>query len=144
MAPWKRRLRKRELTVAKRAKAVDRVQNGESYRSVAQSLGVGKHFVEDAVRRYRDHHRYSDLPRSGRPTVVTPTNARRITKFARNTRFGTVRKVQEKLRVSGVRLSVGTVHKVIRKAGLVSYKPMKRPLLTTAHKVARLAWAKAQ
>lgn len=81
--------------------------------------------------------------RSGRPRVTTARQDHFITLSALRMRSATANTIRRQLHAaSNVNVSDQTIRNRLHEANLRSRRPAVRPLLTPAHRAARLAWAR--
>lgn len=133
-------LRRKEEAILSRARAVELYHKKGSLRAVAEDMECSPGFVRDAINRKNSTGLHSDRPRSGRPRVTTRSTRKRIRREARETKYGSVRKVQAQEARRSNRISISTVWRSIRAGGLRSYRPTKRTKLSIEHKQKRLEW----
>ena len=85
---------------------------------------------------YDQHGSVEDLPRSGRPSVTTEREKRRIVRKHKRNRFLTAAETSH-----GERNSERTVRRLLRSSGIHCRRPLRRPILTSRRRQARLRWA---
>jgi len=117
---------------------------GMSHNNIANTLGCHRTTVGRIAKKMKENGTTENAPRTGRPRVTTPTADRALKiKSVRNRKQTAVSLADEMKEMDGKRsLSVRTVRRRLSDAGLPARKARKKPLLTKAHKKARLAWAK--
>ena len=128
-----------------RARAIGRIEAGESCRAVARAMGVNHKSINELLRKYRNTNDVADLPRPGRPKLTTRQQDRFIVNAALRSRSRTGPDIQSQLERANPhqrRMSTQTVRNRLHAAGLRSRSMVKKPLLTPRHKVARLQWTR--
>uniref|UniRef100_A0A170UM01 Transposable element tcb2 transposase n=1 Tax=Triatoma infestans TaxID=30076 RepID=A0A170UM01_TRIIF len=105
----------------------------------AQRRGMNQSTVSRILMRYRETGRYSRRPAKGRPRSTTRTDERFIHLNLLRNRFVNSNQIRHLIAdVRNVHISSRTVRRRLNKANLVSRIPATGPLLTRAHRVARL------
>lgn len=109
---------------------------GSSTDEIAQELGRSASGVYKVLSRGDNFHAAA---RPGRPRGTSTRNDRQIIRLAATQ----TRSLRQIVRDSGLPISKDTVHRRLRSnSNIVLAKMRKLPLLTKAHKQARLDWAK--
>jgi len=115
------------------------LQDGQSSRQVAASLGVGKSTVNDIRKRLSTitpklkpgpKPKMSERDKRATVSIILKGTARSAVDAA---------KIMEQER--GVKVSPETIRRALRGAKLVAAKRKKKPFLSTAHRRSRLRWA---
>lgn len=117
----------------------NRLNGGESSRSIAQALNVSK----SSVNNFRNISQ-NPTPKSkgGAPSKLTPREKREIVKLVIIGEAKTAvdaTKIVNKSRDKPI--SAHTIRRVLKEANLKATKKVKKPKLTANHKKARLNWA---
>ncbi len=55
-----------------RNKIVDMYQSGKGYKAIPKALGLQRTMVKAIIHKWRKRETVVNLPRSGRPTKITP------------------------------------------------------------------------
>ncbi|KAI1002070.1 hypothetical protein K3495_g6132 [Podosphaera aphanis] len=115
------------------------LNDGKSTREVAQIIGCCKTTVEN----YRkDMVTELPFPKSGQPRKLTSRDKRAI---ARSMVNGSVKTAVEMTRLINnereYKVSPETIRRALTQEGLKAFKKKKKPLLSKAHRRARLKWA---
>lgn len=132
-----------DLPATSVARAVTMIEEGHTYRSVGRALGVSTSVVHRVVRRYRTTGSYVRRRGQGRNRSTSDVDDRFIVlQTLRNRRQTAVQSRNRLQEVRNVNVSERTVRRRLTAAGLKSYVPAKAPKLETAHRVARLAFAR--
>src|SRR5439155_15368430 len=79
---------------------------------------------------------------NGRPRKITPSATRAIGQYIRNDSSISTRAIATKLENKDVEVSYRTVARHLSSAGYAYSLPRKTPMLTDAHKQARIEWAR--
>lgn len=106
-----------------------RLQNALSYSGVARIL------------RRHNLGRLALPVHTGRPRKSTPRANRLLVRLAHRHHLASARHL---LNYWAERVSVFTVYRRLREAGLRRYRMLKRPMLTAANKIQRLQWAQTR
>ena len=80
--------------------------------------------------------------RSGRPTRISATTARKIVRDAKKNPQITSSEIQDSLKTSSVAVSRCTIRRHLKKNGPYGRVARRKPLLRKCHKVSRLQYAK--
>ena len=111
---------------------------------MAYKLNVIQSCVSKVWRKYRDTRNVNDKPRSGRPRMATPMQARYLQLSARRHPTWTTRHVGYYFtRATGMRISDQTVHRRFHHGGLHSRRPMISFALNQRNRGNRRNWALA-
>lgn len=119
------------------------IQQGLSQREVARRLNLSQSAVSRVYRRFQDTNSYSRRPDNSRRRRTSERDDRFIVSTSLRNRHLTGVAVQQRLReVRGVAVSQWTVRRRLNEANLTPKRPARGPKLTTAHRQARLAFAR--
>ena len=134
---------RRYLSEPEVARLVQMLADGRTMRQVAQRLGVSPSVVCRASIRYHDTGQYTRRPGQGRGRVTTPRQDRYMCTMARRNRQNTARILENHFHdATGVHVSTQTVRNRLHDDGLRARRPLVCPVLTRAHCVARLEFAR--
>lgn len=125
------------------ARATAMIENGRTYREVAQMFGKSKSTIHRSVTRWRQTGLYVRRRGQGRKRSTTAIDDRFIAlQTLRNRRQTAIqtRNVLEEVR--GTIISERSVRRRLKEVGLKSYVPIKAPKLQRRHRVARLDFAR--
>lgn len=78
---------------------------------------------------------------NGRPRKITQSASRAIGQYIRHDPFISTRTITMKLEKKGIKVSHVTVFNHLASSGYLNSLPYQTPMLTTAHKEARVQWA---
>ncbi|XP_029370196.1 zinc finger MYM-type protein 4-like [Echeneis naucrates] len=70
--------RSKEIQEQIRRKVIDMSQSGKGYKAISESLGLHRTTVRAIIHKWRKHGTVVNLPRSGRPTKITPRAQQRL------------------------------------------------------------------
>lgn len=124
-----------------REKVVQLHKSGSGYKKIAKQLIMPVSTVQTIIKKWKARGTTDIKPRSGRPSKIFPTTARKIVRDVKKTPQLTSREIQQSLKESHVDVSSCTVRRHIRKNGLHGRVARKKPLLRKCHKEARLKYA---
>ena len=126
------------------ARAVQLLEDGSTQRMVAQRFGVSPSVINRLWRRYQNDDIYTRRPGQGRPRLTTPRQDQYLRVLARRNRQSTARLLRRDFHVAtGVRLSDQTVRNRLHEADMRARRPATGPILTIAHRRARLEFGKS-
>lgn len=133
---------RRRKSEGERWRIIGAHENGQSMASIAQHYGITKGEVSRLVNKHNQTGSVKDRARSGRPRKTDAREDRRIIQHSRRNRFMPTRQIRDELQHDIGRLSRQTVNSRLIQAGYRSCRARKRPVLTPAHRRARLAYAR--
>ncbi|KAK3508507.1 hypothetical protein QTP70_031365 [Hemibagrus guttatus] len=70
--------RSKEIQKQMREKVIEIYQSGEGYKAISKALGLPRTTVRAIIYKWRKHGTVENLPRSGRPTKITPRAQRQL------------------------------------------------------------------
>ncbi|KAK3508611.1 hypothetical protein QTP70_035201, partial [Hemibagrus guttatus] len=70
--------RSKELQKQMRKKVIEIYQSGKGYKAISKALGLPRTTVRAIIYKWRKHGTVENLPRSGRPTKITPRVQRQL------------------------------------------------------------------
>ncbi|CAH0561705.1 unnamed protein product, partial [Brassicogethes aeneus] len=121
----------RNLTRDECAQVVVLVQEGWSYRRIAERFGVSHTSISRMFQRYMETGGHTRRPGQGRNRATTPAQDRFLRLLTLRQRFVTTRMLQSQLEnVEGVQISIETIRQRLRKDNLQPRIPARGPLLT--------------
>ena len=71
-------LRSKNIQEQMRNKVIEIYQSGKGYKAISKALGLQQITVRAIIHKWRKHGTVVNLPRSGRPTKMTPRAQRRL------------------------------------------------------------------
>ena len=114
-----------------------------SYSDIQKKYGYTRRFIARWWKRYQETGGVADAPRSGRPNTLTLTQKREVARSLKRKPTSSLRKVTKRMKTEHhVSVSKDTVRRIAKEQGLVYRRRKKKPLLTAAHKVGRLRFAR--
>jgi transposase len=137
-------LRKLELTKEeKRIQVWTLKQAGFSNKIITERTGFPRRSIQKICKTVRETNSFKDRPRKGRPPKMTEREKRKAVLLLKQKKATTATAIQKELAANyDVSVCSKTVSRVLKEFGFVARIKKKKPKLTTAHKKARLAWAK--
>lgn len=134
--------RKRQLTIEERQTIITLKNVGLSYREIAKKVKVSVSTVFFTVKRHSETGGNSDRKRSGRPKATTESEDKFLRVNSLRDRRLTGQQLQAQLNSGhSTQVSVSTVKRRLRAAGLTGRVAARKPLLRRQNKTKRLAWA---
>lgn len=132
----------KQLSKDLREKVVQLHKSGSGYKKIAKQLIMPVSTVQTIIKKWKTRGTTDIKPRSGRPSKISPTTARKIVRDVKKTPRLTSQEIQQSLKESHVEVSSSTVRRHMGKYGLHGRVARKKPLLRKCHKDARLKYAK--
>ena len=135
------------LSLESRRKCLVLYTNGFSIRDIharleEEGIFVSKKTLYRLLKKYREHHTYTDLRRADRKTVLTVEQVRFIDREMELNDEYSARKLHERLleRWPDLNVSITTIKRMKRKLGWVATRPKYCQVIRDANKQKRLAW----
>ncbi len=128
--------RSKEMQEQMRNKIVD------MYQSISKALGLQWTTVRSIIHKWRKLGTVVNLPRSGRPTKITPKAQRWLIQEVIKEPRTTSKELQASLASIKVSVHDSTIRKRLGKNGIHGRVPRQKPLLTKKNTKARLTFAK--
>ncbi|KAK3519567.1 hypothetical protein QTP86_010505 [Hemibagrus guttatus] len=125
-----------------RKKVIEIYQSGKGYRAISKALGLLKTTVRAVIYKWRKHGAVENLPRSGRPTKITPRAHRQLIQEVTKDPTTTSKELQASLASVKVSVHDSTIRKRLGKNGLHGRVPRRKPLLSKKNIKARLSFAR--
>lgn len=134
---------RRRMSEVDRGRAIAWLQDGIAVREVARRLEVSHSVIVRLQERFRTTGSVRERRRSGRPRATTERQDHFITLSALRERTATANTIRRQLHASSnTNVSDQTIRNRLHEANLRSRRAAVRPILTPAHRAARLAWAR--
>ena len=134
--------RKRQLTKEDRQTIITLKSVGLSFREIAKKAKVSVSTVSYTIKRHLETGGNSDRKRSGRPKATTESEDKFLRVNSLRDRRLTGQQLQAQLNTGrSKQVSVSTVKRRLRAAGLTGRVAVRKPLLRWQNKKKRLAWA---
>ncbi len=134
--------RSKEIEEQMRNKIVGMYQSGKGYKAISKALGLQWTTVRAIIHKWRKLGTAVNLPRSGRPTKITPRAQRRLIQEVIKEPRTTSKELQASLASITVSVHDSTIRKRLGKNGIHGKVPRQKPLLTKKNTKARLTFAK--
>jgi transposase len=126
-----------------RWRVVHCMNDGMSPTEIWRKYGYSRPYISRWWARYQETGDVLDAPRSGRPKRLTPVQRKEVRRNLKRSAKSSLRGVAKKIRTEhGVSITKSTIRRIAHDEGLVYRRRKKKPLLTEAHKVARLRFAR--
>lgn len=135
--------KRREHSIETRGKIQILSEEGYTHREIAKRLKIPRTSVTSILRRYREVGTNETKKRSGRPRCTSTSEDKHIIVMSKRNRRLPATAIKEDLnKTRKCPLSVDTVKRRLRDAGLYGRVACRKPLLRNVNKVKRLQWAK--
>uniref|UniRef100_A0A803JRB0 N-acetylgalactosaminidase, alpha- n=1 Tax=Xenopus tropicalis TaxID=8364 RepID=A0A803JRB0_XENTR len=134
--------RSKEIQEQMRSKVIEIYQSGKVYKAISKALGLQQTTVRAIIHKWQNHGTVVNLPRSGRPTKITPRAQRQLIREATKDPRTTSKELQASLASIKVSVHDSTIRKRLGKNGLHGRFPRHKPLLSKQNIMARLNFAK--
>lgn len=132
-----------DTTPAEAAQVIALLEAGHNQSDVARRLNLSRYSVRRVYQRFQETGGYIRRPGSGRQRRTSERDDRfLVSRSLRNRQLNAVQLGQELQEVRNVSISRWTVRRRLGEAGLTSHRPANGPKLTTAHRQARLQFAR--
>ena len=132
-----------DTTAEEAAQVVALLEAGYNQRQVARELNMSQSAVSRVYRRYQETGAFTRRQQTNRRRCTSERDDRFIVSTSLRNRHLTGVDVQQELRrVREVTVSQWTVRRRLKKANLTPKRPTRGPKLTTAHRQARLQFAR--
>ncbi len=125
-----------------RKKVIEIYQSGKGYKAISKALGLQRTTVRAIIHKWRKHGTVVNLPRSGRPTKITPRAQRRLIQEVTKDPTTTSKELQASLASVKVSVHDSTIRKRLGKNGLHGRVPRLKPLLSKKNIKASLSFAR--
>uniref|UniRef100_A0A803KF20 Transposase Tc1-like domain-containing protein n=1 Tax=Xenopus tropicalis TaxID=8364 RepID=A0A803KF20_XENTR len=134
--------RSKEIEEQMRTKVIEIYQSGKGYKAISKALGLQRTTVRAIIHKWQKHGTVVNVPRSGRPTKITPRAQRQLIREATKDPRTTSKELQASLASIKVSVHDSTIRKRLGKNGLHGRFPRRKPLLSKKNIKARLNFAK--
>ena len=134
---------RKQLTKEERHSIVALADFDINAKEIAKYYNVDRSTVQRLLKRHKSTGSVEALPRSGRPTKLTPRLKRRLERMIRNGRAATIQELTVDLNEEAEEsYSERTVRRWVHILGYKNCWSVLKPLLEKRHKAERLAWCK--
>lgn len=130
---------KPELTPTTRGRIYQCIQSNIPYRQIARQFNIAPSTVTSIKKRYNERHTLRTKHRSGHPRSVSCQTEQHMASLIRR---GKARNAVDLQRSFHKGLSVWTIRRALKRAGLHPYSRRKVPCLTPFQRKVRRIWAK--
>ncbi|KAK3538689.1 hypothetical protein QTP86_012999 [Hemibagrus guttatus] len=134
--------RSEEIQKQMRKKVIDIHQSGKGYKAISKALGLPRTTVRAIIYKWPKHGTVENLPRSGRPTKITPRARRQLIQEVTKDPTTTSKELQASLASVKVSVHDSTIRKRLGKNGLHGRVPRRKPLLSKKNIKPRLSFAR--
>ena len=123
-------------------KVVELYKTGKGYKKIPKELRMSINSVQTLIKKWKMRGSVETKPRSGRPTKISATTARKIVRDAKKTPQTTSGEIHNSLKTCGVVVSRCTIRRHLKKDGFHGRLAKRKTLLRKCHKVSCLQYAK--
>lgn len=114
-----------------------------SYTMIQSKYGYTRRYIARWWKRYQETGGVDDAPRVGRPKTLTTDQRKEVVRSLKRRASSSLREVAKKMRTEhDVTVSPATIRRIAMEEGLVYRRRRRKPLLTDAHRQARLRFAR--
>ncbi len=135
-------LRSKEIQEQMRNKIVDMYQSGKGYKAISKALGLQRTTVRSIIHKWRKLGTVVNLPRSERPTKITPRAQWWLIQEVIQEPRATSKELQASLASVKVSVHDSTIRKRLGKNGIHEKVPRQKPLLTKQNTKSSLTFAR--
>ncbi len=135
-------LRSKEIQEQMRNKIVDMYQSGNGYKAISKALGLQQTMVRAIIHKWRKLGTVVNLPRSERPTKITPRAQWWLIQEVIKEPRTTSKEPQASLASVKVSVHDSTIRKTLGKNGIHEKVPRQKPLLTKQNTKSSLTFAR--
>ena len=128
----------RELSKDLREKVIELYKTGKGYKKISKELTMPTNSVQTLIKKWKTRDSVETKPRSGRPTKISATTARKIVGNAKKNPQINSAEIQDCKKWCGC----FKMHNKEKKNGLHGRVARRKPLVRKCHKAARLQYAK--
>ena len=112
---------------------------GKSAREIGRELGISDSTVSYIIRRYKKTGSNENLPRSGRPSILTERDKNHLERAVKLNRFTPLRHIASQLPLNA---SIDTCRNALKERGMDQYEATKKPYLRPENVRKRKDWCK--
>ena len=132
----------KEISIEARSAIITLHNEGLSYREISKKIKVSSKGVQITIKRFKDTGTHRDRARTGRPKVTSTQEDKHIVVTSKRNRRLTAPEICAHInRTRENPISLTTVKRRLRGAGLKGCIAVKKPLLRPINKKKRLEWA---
>jgi transposase len=110
-----------------------------SHAKIGEELGIPRRTVSSFLQRLKQRENQENLPRPGRPRKTSKSSDRYLVNVAERDTDQTLKELHN---TTNIGISIQTIRRRLREAGIRKWRAKKRPLLTKKQAVRRYRWAK--
>lgn len=133
---------RKELSLEIKKLVIKAVQDKIPYRKISELYNISKPGISLLYKRFCQRNTVENNPRSGRPSVMSEKAERILVRYSKNDpRKSAVQLNQMMNKYHGLKCSVDTVKRRLRKNNLFGRRPVKKPLISVKNRKARIQFA---
>uniref|UniRef100_A0AAY5K3S6 Transposase Tc1-like domain-containing protein n=1 Tax=Esox lucius TaxID=8010 RepID=A0AAY5K3S6_ESOLU len=134
--------RGKEISEDIRTEVVRAHQSGEGYTKISKKFDLHQSTVRQIIYKWREFNMTATLPRSGRPSKITPRATRKIINQVNANPNITSGDLQTSLAASQVIVHASTIRRTLNRHGIHGRVARKKPLMSKKGQTAHLNLAK--
>ena len=133
----------RQITIETRNLVIKHAAEGKSLRQIASIINRSHTAVRKILNKNKNFKNIEDLPRSGRPQILSNVDKRAIARRVKSNPSESAVKISEELTMNlGASVSASTVRRALHEHGLYGRVPRRKPYISKPNKKKRLHYAK--
>lgn len=134
--------KKYELSSSTRDQIILLRNMGQSYREIGKTLKINFSSVRCVIKRFNERGNTDNLPRKGRPRVLTPRECRSIIQQVHQEPSTSAMNLVNVVELrTGKKISESTVKRVLCRAEIHARTPRKKPFISEVNRKKRLGFA---
>ena len=128
-----------KIELSMRRLVIDKLQTGKSQMQVATELKIGKSTVQYIWNKYKTTGQTNNQTKSGRPLKSTERERRHLVMASKKNPFYSAPRLGNEVQFKN-NISIWTVRRILRNAGLFSRMSVKKPFLNRIQIKKRMRW----
>uniref|UniRef100_A0A3B4TRY4 Transposase Tc1-like domain-containing protein n=1 Tax=Seriola dumerili TaxID=41447 RepID=A0A3B4TRY4_SERDU len=134
--------RGKEISEDMKKSVVTAHQSGDGYKTISKRFQLNPSTVRQIIYKWRAFNMTATLPRSGRPSKLSPRATRKIISQVKANPHITSTELQTSLVASGTNVHASTIRRKLNSHGIHGRVARRKPLLSKKNKAARFNFAK--
>ena len=135
----------RELTDFDKGEIIDLWKGNHSNSDISRILGHPELTVAYIIKKYKVKGITSNVPRTGRPAVLTETDKRQLVRIVKDNRTDSIIELTDKFNSSlEITVSTDTIRHILHESEYYGRVAKKKPLISESNSKKRLNWKKLE